>query len=87
LTLGEACSHHELQVVRIHATEFVSFQIQQDLYQVTWTLPTARLVAASTSIVIPNNNLVKTLAFMIDHTGAVSGSIVGTVSFSLGRVT
>jgi len=66
--------------------KLVGFSVQQELYKVTLDVLQGQVRGeANLAIVIPGNNVVKTIGFIIDHTGGVSGSL-SNVSFDLGRV-
>lgn len=66
--------------------DIVGFHIDQPPTDVTINLAQGQIITTlNLDIVIPGNKLVKDVSVILDHTGAVSGSLEN-VSFDLGRV-
>ncbi|MFN8495673.1 MAG: Calx-beta domain-containing protein [Caldilineaceae bacterium] len=68
-------------------TNLAGFSLQQDLYQLTLNVLTGQLNGSvNLALVIPQNRVIKTVGFKLDHTGAINAT-VAEVNFSLGLVT
>jgi len=68
-------------------SNLVGFSVQQNRYQLTLDVLKGQLSGSiNLAIIIPRQNLIKTISFILDHNGAVSGSLADA-SFDLGRVT